>query len=314
MVTEHILTQSDTLFSLAEEYLGSSIRWREIIEYNRLDAPYIVEDHSEVESLTHSHGYLRIVRSGFVSSLTIPKGWRFKTKPYFIGGVVKTFLTTEDTTVEAGVDTFYVHVQSAEPGDYGNVTEGLITEPGEEIVKNNISFTSIVNDQPFTSGTNKRILAIGDSIYIPSEDGSFLVEPMDITSMLNFLGGEDLALDTEEEDDRAFTEDGYGDIKTVSGLENIEHAITARLMTEKGDLPLHPEYGTDLSSVVGTARTPYSSRLAEIEIYEALAYEDRITDVFISRLEIEGTSVYVDLSYRPANTSREALLSLKLNY
>lgn len=314
MATEHILTQSDSLLSLAEQHLDDPARWLEIAEYNKLDAPYLVANRLEAVDMLYSSGYLTIKRSSFANDLFIPKGSTFKTKPYLIGGLVKVFATTEDTIAKANEPVFYIHVRSTVSGDYGNVEPGLITEPGEELAHANINFASLSNEKPFTGGSNKRILTIGDTIYIPSEDGNNVAESADIETMLNLLGGEDLALEPMTGYERSFTADGFGDIKSVNGLANIEQAVIDRLMTEKGELPLHPEYGTDLATVIGTAQTPYSAKLAEIEIYESLAYEDRITDVDISRVEIVGTTVYVDLTYKPANTTREAIMNLVLNY
>lgn len=313
MAIEHILTESDTLYSLAEQYLDDPNRWKEIADYNGLDAPYIVRSREEIENLTYGRGYLTVGRKNFINALIIPKGWTFKTKPYLIGGMVKTFKTTEDIYVPPGVPVFYAHVQSVEPGSYGNVSEGLITEPGEEFKKANTELSFVVNEKALTGGSDVRLLTVGDTIYIPSEE---FVEniPTNPMTMLELIGGEDLLLEPEIGFDRYIPEDGFGDLKSVSGLENIKQAIHERLMTEKGELPLHPEYGTNLASIIGSYRTPYTDKLAEIEIYDALSHEDRIDEVTITRLEVERTTVHIDLEVTPSGTNLQIPLSLSLDF
>lgn len=312
MAIEHILTAADTLYSLAEEHLNDPNRWREIADYNGLNAPYLVGSRAEAES-RYGRGYLTVTRASFETELILPKGWTFQTKPYIIGGMVKTFVVTEQTVVPEGVATFHVHVRSTVGGTYGNVAAGSITEPGPEFREADIALVSVVNERTFEGGTDSRVLTVGDSIYIPTDDLGNTV-PKDIREQLEYIGGEDFLLLPNIGYERYIPSDGYGDYASVSGLDNIAQAVNDRLMTEKGDLPLHPEYGTNLALLVGTAHMPYTDKLAEIEIYDALAYEDRIRDVQIVNLDIEGTSIKVDIRCKPYYATRDILINIALDF
>lgn len=312
MAIEHVLTQSDTIYSLAETYLNDPARWKDIVDYNRLTAPYIVESVEEKNNV-YSSGYLTLVRASTQNALSIPAGWTFHTKPYIIGGMVKTFRTTERTTIPAGTAVFYVHATCTEPGTYGNVSEGLITESGDEFSKAGISFIAITNEQTFEGGADAVFLTVGDSIYIPS-DSTDVGVPEDTKGQLEIVGGEDLLLTPESGNERYLVADGFGDIRTISGIDNIKQAVNDRLMTEKGELPLHPEYGTNIASIIGKQQTAYTAKLVEIDIYDALSYEDRIQNVVISLLNVVGTTVEVELTFNPAYTTREMTMSLSLDY
>lgn len=77
----------------------------------------------------------------------------------------------------------------------------------------------------------------------------------DMDFLLSLSLGRDLDMTSETEyyenhgtSDEVFslTHNGHGDLKTASGADNIRQATISRLMTAKGSLMLHPEYGSNL--------------------------------------------------------------------
>lgn len=312
MPIEHILTQSDTLQSLAEVHMGDPLRWVELAEYNNLSEPYIVGT-SEEKNNNFGRGYVTVHRSNYTTALSIPVGWTFRTRPAIIGGLVKTFTVTEATSIPPGHQVGYVHVRCTVPGTFGNVPPNTILEAGREFTEANVEFNTVTNDYAFTGGRDTQVLTIGDSIYIPTEDTRY-IEAHSLEKISELIGGEDLALAPGTGYARTFEVDGYGDVRSVSGLENIKQAINDRLMTEKGELPLHPEYGTNLPQIIGSARLPYTQKMVELEIYDALSYEDRIENVQVARVSIVGTTVEAFVRFNPASMDREASMQLSLNY
>lgn len=306
MPIEHIVKDYDTIYSLAEQYLGDPNRWYELVEYNTLDAPYLVTDKKAKEDI-FGNGYVTVQRTNFSSQAIIKAGWTVKTKPYLVGGQVKTFVVTEDTYVPAGFPVFQVHVRSVVPGQYGNVSPGMVEVPGEEFIKNGIQITSMINTEQFTGGSDRKILASGDSIFIPIEEDAETT-PEDIANMLEVLAGEDLDLST------GFMEvDGFGDVKTVKGVDNVVQAINDRLSTETGELPLHPEYGLNISDLIGLPNLEQSQKLIQMEIYEALSYEDRISNVEILNVTVDKTTVIVELKFNPVTSNRDVITSITLD-
>lgn len=310
MALEHRLKPTDTLHSLAVDYFDDASRWRDIAEFNQLHAPYITEDRDHNR---YASGFVTIRRENFTSELTIPVGWSFHTKPSIIGGTVKRFINLEETVIPAGTDTAYCFVECTEPGTFGNIDARVILEPGIEFEKSNVRITSVINERAFTNGTDAKYAVIGDILYIPTE-ATETRAPQTLQRQLELLGGEDLYLAVDDAGHRYIPADGYDDLATVSGIRNIVQAVNDRLTTEKGDLPFHPEYGTNLPLLIGGHRTPFTPKLVELEIYDALSNEDRITDLEVRALALQSTSVAVELGFRPALSDRAITLNITLDF
>lgn len=312
MPVEHILMQSDSLHTLAEQYMNDPSRWLEIAEYNGLTEPYIVTDIVDKYS-NFGSTYLKVTRATFSNDLELPAGWQFKTLPAILGGMVRYYEVSEDTLLPAGQSFGYVHVRCTVAGTFGNLPANSITEVSEVHADSDVRFTAITNEDAITNGRDYRVLTVGDSIYIPTE-GTLYAIPKSMTSMTDLVGGEDLALYPPNGYGRSFEADSFGDLASISGLENIVQAINDRLTTEKGDLPLHPSYGTNIASIIGKPYMPYTKKMIELEIYEALSYEDRIENVRVTQVDVQGTTVKVEVYFNPANTTREASTNVTLNY
>lgn len=306
MAIAHVLTDIDSLQSLAVHYLGDASSWQAIADYNRLEYPYLLKDKSALKDL-YSKGYITIVRANFNADLVIRKGWTFKTKPsIFTGGMVKTYEVVQDTLIPAGVSTGFVPLRATAPGSFGNAMEYMITEPGEELLANNVQLLSIYNEANFTGGTDLRVKVTGDTIYIPTDATD--TAPEDVGKMLEMIGGEDLVLDAEGE----LVFQAGGDLASVSGVDNIKQAVIARLTTEVGELLAHPTYGTEIPDLIGMA-TPYNlNKLAEINVIRALNEEDRITNPTVNKIAVEGSSAFLDVSYDVAVTDTKQNLKLTL--
>lgn len=311
MPIQHVIQPTEDIYSITEMYLKDPTRWKEIVDYNKLEYPYIVSSRLETKGI-RANGYIHVTRTSFTGRAVLKKGWTVRTKPFVIGGGVKEYEISEDAVFESGERDRYVHIQAKLAGERGNIGEGLIVVVGQEFRNNGIQINSIINEQPFTNGTSPRLLTIGDTIFIPSEDDNqqfFDTEDY----ALAYLLGEDLELSMVD-GERTFSTDYSGDFRTLVGVENIKQAIHDRLLAEKGELPLHPEYGTGIASLIGNASVPYLEKLIEIEIYQALAYEDRISDVSVIKVEKIGTSVLVDIEFTVDYLKIRAMSNLRLDY
>ncbi|MNN26252.1 hypothetical protein D3C81_1397530 [compost metagenome] len=105
--------------------------------------------------------------------------------------------------------------------------------------------------------------------------------------------------------------DIYGDLAGATGINNIKNSINQRLMTEVGELSMHQEYGTNLAALIGQ-NEPYVKKLAEIYLIEALRYEDRVDDVNILSLTIEGTNMNIKLELKLLSGSRVEILDVRI--
>jgi phage baseplate assembly protein W len=293
MAIEHILTDNDTVQSLAYRYLGSASDWLQIVDYNGLEYPYTLTSDDAKASL-HASGYVKVTRDLFSSALTVYKGSLFATK-IDNQGIQRLYEVPEDTVIPAGEPSGYIFVRCTTFGTFGNVIAHAINQPYRVNTNLGQSISSLIvdNETSFTNGTDSTVKVTGQPIYIPiaSEDEDMQVIT-NVNSFLNLLGGEDLALDKDGD----LMEDGMGDLGSWLGLDNIKQALTHRLMTERGSLSHHPEYGTRLAELIGKTGAPYILKLMELDIHESLAYEDRLSGVVVNAVEQEGTAIYVDLT------------------
>ena len=101
--------------------------------------------------------------------------------------------------------------------------------------------------------------------------------------------GRDIAL-TSSGDVRIGVKD---DFALIMWEDNLKQAIINRLRTGKGELILHPDYGSHLPELLGTVPTEETLLLAKAYVKEALLQEPRISEI---------RSIYV---YFPDNTLRQ---------
>lgn len=304
MAIEHILTDVDNVRSLAAQY---GVSWEDIVQYNGLEYPYTLTELEAYREL-YASGYLTIKRALSTTAVTIYAGSTFTTE-VDAQGIQKVYEMVEDLTLPAGVDTGYAFVRCTLFGSFGNTIQNTIILKGN--VKSSLgqflSELTITNERPFTNGTDALVRITGQPILIPSSEdlAGTIQKQVNANNYLNQLGGEDLALD----EDGDLTDDGLGDLGSVIGVDNIAQSIRHRLMTRKGSLPKHPEYGSDLHSLIGRANLPYIDNLIEVYIHDALSTDDRFSQITVNRVAIEGTTIQIDITVNVAKSSQSLTLT-----
>lgn len=308
MAIEHRISGTDTIRTLAQYYLGDSNRWQEIAEFNNLSYPFIVDDDNERRNMTHGNGYVFIKRTNFRNARNVEKGWQMIVEGDVFSGQQRVFEVVQSTRFNEGKQTAYVPIRATIHGILGNLPSGMNLHPGIGFAENGFGIEEAYTLANFEGGQDVRVLTIGEFIYIP--DQSEDIKYTDWSSMAEAIGEADIALN---EDGEVWI-DGFGDIASVSGIDNIAAALNHRLMTERGSLRLHPVYGSGIHALIGKTQSPYRLKMIELDIYETLAYEDRVRDVKIVDIRVEGTSVYVFLTFRLLEVERVEERNLTLNY
>lgn len=69
------------------------------------------------------------------------------------------------------------------------------------------------------------------------------------------------------------------DFRVVTYRDNLRQAILSRLKTNRGELTLHPEYGSRLSLLIGQVPNQFVLGLARQHVREALLQEPRIQSI-----------------------------------
>ncbi|MEC0169923.1 DUF2634 domain-containing protein [Paenibacillus graminis] len=294
---EHILSDADTIQGLAVMY---NVPWQTIADDNRLEYPYTMTS-SEAYKQLHAAGYLLARREFTSSPLTVYARSTFATEPDS-EGVQKIYELVEDTTLAAGAAEGYFYVRCTQPGSFGNTIAGSVIVARE--IRSSLSDVQlkVINPAPFSSGKDTRVRLTGQAIFINM--GTQVAAPR--ISYVDQLGGSDL----KTTPDGDLIEDGFGDWEVVSGLENIQQAVSHRLVTRRGSLTQHPTYGSRLHELIGQPQLPYIRRLVELDIQESLLYEERIEEVVISDVVIRNTIVDVSLVITVAGSQERVTLSL----
>lgn len=213
-----------TLEKLAVTYLGSANRWHEIAALNGLMAPYVDEVGFSLLFLTNGNGnklYVSDVTNLYKGQVAyISSNNRLRSKRQ-ITNIVKIYDNFYEVTVDGNSDltTFLAAAQA----------------------KLEAFLPNTVNSQQV--------------IYIPSDKAAPLdpktkqIPGIDEMDPLLQVSGIDLLLTPQG--DLAITEDG--DCKLAYGLQNITQTVKLALLTQKGELIQHPQYGITLEVGSSTA-------------------------------------------------------------
>ena len=150
---------------------------------------------------------------------------------------------------------------------------------------NNLKPPYIVNTR---EEQRPNVLLAGDSISIPAplsansmaydEDGIFLCD-------INLENG-------------LLTSTGGG-LSPVKGLDNLTQALTIRLMTEKGELMHHPEYGDYLILLKGKNATPANQGLGAFYAMSCLMEDERVKSVEQTVVTINADTMTVEALVQP---------------
>ena len=171
----------------------------------------------------------------------------------------------------------------------------------QEIVKyNGLQYPYIVDTILEKLENPDHLVTHGDILIIPVETSLMDQDPnkldkQDMEMVYNLVLGSDLGTVWTEDEERHGTSDEIfslsadtrGDILTVAGLDNLKQALNARLLTPKGALLLHPNYGSNLHKLFNRA-TRNQIRLIENEIMRTLKTDARVQDVQVISSVVDG--------------------------
>lgn len=192
-------------------------------------------------------------------------------------------------------------IAQSETGDLNNWTK---------IVEyNNLKYPYIVDTPQEKLADIEHLATLGDQLIIPIqadlvEIDVYKLSRRDQDFIMSLALGRDLTMTSQPENfknsgtsDEIFelTHNGHGDLLTCQGAENIKQATYSRLLTAKGSLMLHPEYGSELHNMFGKT-TLEQMKLISIEVCRTVLLDTRIEECVLVDQYIQGDT-YVG-SYR----------------
>lgn len=84
-----------------------------------------------------------------------------------------------------------------------------------------------------------------------------------------------------------------GDFDLVSGRANLVQALKHRLVTDRGELLWHTEYGSNIRRLLGTVNGPTAALLAAQYARSAVGGDPRVSRVSSAKAEVNGNVVRV---------------------
>lgn len=92
---------------------------------------------------------------------------------------------------------------------------------------------------------------------------------------------------------RRLTDDGNGDFAVVSGTDNLTQQLKHRIVTPRGQLVRHPEYGCLVWLLQGKVTGPAANLLGAQYVKAALQADYRVSSVTSSTAEVDGDATRI---------------------
>lgn len=160
-------------------------------------------------------------------------------------------------------------------GDY-NLWEQIV-------ILNDLDYPFIVPVDYEDFGEDMNVLRVGQTVMIPVNVGESSIIEDDI------LGDEGLGIDllaqTNSVSSSLTSRIGgqliapNGDFALAIGIDSLRQDLINRLVTPKGSIPWHPNYGSDFLDLIGSKNTLESLDLAKLEVQAVFEADDRVEEV-----------------------------------
>lgn len=209
-------------------------------------------------------------------------------------GYYKTYLIHEDETLQS--------IAFKKLGD--------TSKWGTLVTLNDLQYPYIVatNQQKLTNP--EHLKTIGDTIYLPTtnEIESIIADNMGAftkNTIYDITLGMDLELkiDADSAIEEAIGEvvaNSSGDLTVVSGIENLKQSLFMRIMTRKGTLLNHANYGSRFPDYIGSIESDAQLKRAVTELNRTITTDSRVSSATVSTAEIlkDGT-IFLEVDITP---------------
>ena len=167
------------------------------------------------------------------------------------------------------------------------------------IEHNNLKYPYIVDTDEEKQKRPEELVTYGDYIIIPIQDDLKNLQAQEINKrdrdkIVELSLGRDLNITNDDmkisgtSDEILFLKDnGHRDLDTVRGIENLKQQLQTRMLTRRGSLLLHPNYGSDLHKLF-ELNTPEQGMKIQNEINRTLLEDSRVTEVNLNNWIIDG--------------------------
>ncbi len=308
--TSYIVQWNDSLQSIALKLTGDESNWRLLQAYNgSLQWPFISNNAGPYAT---NSPYAPVAASGTVTvtgsisqSWTVPVGFLFGQPPLRNGSYQVTYAATSSVTGGSGTASVSVPVACTQTGSVGNCAPGAISV----VLGSGLpSGTTVTNSAAFTNGAAPNVLGPGSTLLIPpSFAASETLQPPTEQDWLTILGGTALFLGSDGD----FAVTPAGKLQTVTGASSLTQNWSLRVLTQRGEMPMHQDLGTE-TDALGVSGAADVSDLIIADIRESIRQDPRVQDVQGIALTPQGTSLQVTAIVTPISSDTTIPISVLL--
>ncbi len=327
----YMVQEGDTPQSIMQRFTNDADRWLELVILNDLDHPYITDDdtfvrkHFAVGTATFTHP------TAIPTAYTVPIGTVIET----LTGSPVQFVTTEEGVIPASELSATVAIEALEAGEGGNVAPqaARVVRGDGSYVNYSYTLTASVQDVACNPGSNTihfthtsrprvaiatqtcggRILNVkfpGETLYVPVAQGvaggtPAIIQRPSADPRVALFGS-----DYWMGEDGTLARDATGDVRMARGLENLAIALRNRIMTRKGDLTLHPAYGSEIHDLIGEYTAAPIPDEIELLIRIATQADPRVRETTVQVTGIDSSAVKVLVNWETEPTRDTGLTTL----
>jgi hypothetical protein len=261
-----------TIEEIAARYLGDPDKWLEIATLNKLRSPYIDEDGFIYELLSNAEGRQFTVED--------------TNDRLFIGQKIVLWSNTVSLFSRVITD-----IKQISENNYLITVDGQADLDGLNIVDS----ASMKGYLPGTTNSQNQI-------YIPthqqpqSDDRIYEISHLDNQNLVKIS-----KIDWLLTEDNDLAIDSAGDFRLASGLTNLIQAFRLKVITKKGSLLRHLNYGLGLRS--GTSVADIQSGELLKDFNRLIAEDPRYDSIERLTIKLTGATLAISVSIRLANNN-----------
>ena len=290
------IKQFDTIYSIATNVLESADKFYIIALYNNLEPPYIVSETTPTQIKAQGQG--KFLRKSISGDITIPVGTIIYANADSFTPYIRQYETLTATELTgSNIETALIDIIAVDYGEKYNILENKIENVADPLATQHPEL-SFINPEPILNAKDKKLKKPGEYLVIPANQISNFnikeLQPANTFYDLSVLGADIQLLDGDILPSAEYTV-ASADIKTVQGVDNIKQALVHKLITYKGSLRGHPEYGSILPYLIGSFSGSYLSAMAKVETTRTLLTDPRVTEV--ESVNILQRSNYIEIDF-----------------
>ena len=180
---------------------------------------------------------------------------------------------------------------------------------------NSLEYPYIVKTDKQRLANPAHLLSVGDVIKLPIEN---TIEALNVESLskhtmdsvYDTTMGADLRVELNQgqlfdENSAELVPDEKGeDLATLAGIKNLRQSIFLRIMTRRGTLLMHPNYGSFIPDYIGKPITSTTLSDIKVELQRTITTDTRVQEVEIIGAKLTHQEVFIAVKVTPISAQK----------